>query len=267
MPSTAPAAQEVDFTVDWLAPAQTVTRSNVNDQASLNELICNIQGSNDNKIPSYVHYVKNSGGSQNTAYGVAITGVLIFNSISGEGVDPFYPAAYGSVTDPDSVVEKVDWCIAHPQVTGIFHYHSAATCAANTGYINTKSGHMSGDVNTVTREVWKGNKPYRSAFGISKDGRPMLSPMYGNGAEYDYCSVDVCNGMDINGNYMYVTTFFHPYIQGCYGRGSAPELYQQCSTNPRLCNVVYQGAIAGVKPISWFVAGLSTMFLMYQTMF
>lgn len=97
-----------------MAAAQTNQVSNVNDQDSLNSLICNIQVSKDTSIPSYVNYVKNAGGAQNTAFGVAITGVLIFNSISGEGVDPFYPAAYGSVTDPDSVIEKVDWCIAHP---------------------------------------------------------------------------------------------------------------------------------------------------------
>jgi hypothetical protein len=34
------------------------------------------------------------------APGVATSGVMIYNGISGEGVDPFYPAAYGDVTDP-----------------------------------------------------------------------------------------------------------------------------------------------------------------------
>jgi hypothetical protein len=50
----------------------------------------------------------------NTGWGVAVSGVMIFNAISGEGVDPFYPAKYGRITDPSAVVEKVDACMAHP---------------------------------------------------------------------------------------------------------------------------------------------------------
>jgi len=49
-----------------------------------------------------------------TGWGVAVSGVMIFNGISGEGVDPFYPSVYGRVTDPDTAVEKVDVCLAHP---------------------------------------------------------------------------------------------------------------------------------------------------------
>jgi len=41
----------------------------------------------------------------------------------------------------------------------------------------------------------------------------------------DDCDVDVCNGMEIGGNYMYVSTFFHPYIMGCFGKGTSLELY------------------------------------------
>ena len=49
-----------------------------------------------------------------TAFGVATSGVLMFSALSAENVDPFYPAVYGSVTDPDAVAEKVDYCLAHP---------------------------------------------------------------------------------------------------------------------------------------------------------
>jgi len=62
--------------------------------------------------------------------------------------------------------------------------------------------------------------------------------------------------MEIGGNYMYVSTFFHPYIQGCFGKGSAPELYQGCSANPRLCNVVYTlSALSSIAPVSMLAAG------------
>jgi len=50
----------------------------------------------------------NEGSAQNTNWGVATSGVLLFNAISGEGADPFYPVATAS--DPDATAEKVDWC-------------------------------------------------------------------------------------------------------------------------------------------------------------
>ena len=50
--------------------------------------------------------------------------------------------------------------------------------------------------------------------------------MHTNGLPYTSCDVDVCNGIALNGTYAYVATLFHPYIMGCYGQGSAPNLYQ-----------------------------------------
>lgn len=72
-------------------------------------------------------------------------------------------------------------------------------------------------------ETWS-KAPYRSVFGISKDGRPIYTPYYGNGYDYNDCEIDMCNGIEIGGIYSYVTSFFHPYIMGCYGRGSNTEL-------------------------------------------
>lgn len=81
--------------------------------------------------------------------------------------------------------------------------------------------------------------PYRSVFGISKDGRPIYTPMYDGGKTYKDCEVDICNGLEINGHYSYVSTLFHPYVIGCYGKGKGPEnSFHQCSTNPRMCGDV-----------------------------
>jgi len=43
-------------------------------------------------------------------WGVATTGVMIFNGISGEGVDAFYPSKYGKVIFADFAEEMTDWC-------------------------------------------------------------------------------------------------------------------------------------------------------------
>ena len=116
---------------------------------------------------------------------------------------------------------------------------------------------MDDDLKTIMQSQWEA-MPYRSAFAISKDGRPILSPYHGNKQAYSDCQVDVCNGLTINGHYMYASTFFHPYMMGCYGVGSAPELYQECSMNPRLCNVI-MGAV--INSVSLAVAGASALYM------
>ena len=65
--------------------------------------------------------------------------------------------------------------------------------------------------------------PYRSVFGIAKDGRPIYTPYYDNGTEYKDCEVDICNGIEIDGHYSYVSTFFHPYVIGCFGKINGPD--------------------------------------------
>ena len=91
-------------------------------------MICDIRKSDDRNIPDSVGYRRIGKDSMRTAWGIAVSGVQIFTAISGEGVDPFYPAAYGKVTNPDEVVERVDQCLAHPMAAGIFHYHIPSPC-------------------------------------------------------------------------------------------------------------------------------------------
>lgn len=114
-PQTAPAELTVDWEVDWLSAAGANPASAPADQNALNALMCDsLDIAKDAFIPSSNNYEKKEGQSQNTAFGVATSGVLMFSALSAENVDPFYPAAYADVTDPDAVIEKVDWCLAHP---------------------------------------------------------------------------------------------------------------------------------------------------------
>lgn len=194
--------------------------------------------SSDSNIPSGSNYNKIGSTSLNTAWGVSTTGVLIMNGISAEGVDPFYPAQYGTVTDPDSVVEKVDWCLAHPQNQGIFHYHIASPCQGNNNFLSedsSRTGQMTADVIALSQKGYS-NLQYRSVYGISKDGRPIYTPYHTGGEMYTACQVDVCNGLEVNGYYSYVATYFHPYFIGCFGTGSNPDMPQQCSTKPKSCS-------------------------------
>ena len=64
----------------------------------------------------------------------------MFNGLSPEGVDPFYPAIYGDVTNAfekrDAEVD-VDTCFSDISSDGFMHYHSASSCIADkAGYEN-----------------------------------------------------------------------------------------------------------------------------------
>lgn len=49
-----------------------------------------------------------------TAVGTSLSGVMLLTAESMEGVDPFFPAVYGSVTNASAAKETSDECIGHP---------------------------------------------------------------------------------------------------------------------------------------------------------
>jgi len=61
--------------------------------------------SEDNKIPADVGYTNNFGDVLNSTWGISTTGVLLSSGLSKDGVDPFYPAAYGWVFSPNIVTD------------------------------------------------------------------------------------------------------------------------------------------------------------------
>ena len=78
-------------------------------QTDVTSLICDISKSADSLIPSAAGYSVTSGASSvGTAVGVALSGVLMFNGMSANNVDPFFPS-------PTSyAAESVDGCLGHP---------------------------------------------------------------------------------------------------------------------------------------------------------
>ena len=99
----------------------------------------------------------------------------------------------------------------------MFHYHTPSPCFAD---VNLDPAKKTKDLDVLDHIIESYvKKPYREVMGLSKDGRPIYSPLHGNGKVYSYCDVDVCNGMWIDGHYSYVSTMFHPYVIGCFGPG------------------------------------------------
>lgn len=114
-------------------------------------------------------------------WGVATSGTLIANGISGEGTDPFFPAIYGKTTNVADATEKVDGCLAHPQQQGVFHYHMSSPCVADPSIVPAKGD---SDVLKTARTF---DKKYRTPYGISKDGRVIYSLYYSDGMTYSGC--------------------------------------------------------------------------------
>jgi hypothetical protein len=83
----------------------------------LDSLICNIKRSADANIPTGSAF-KNNGDKMETSWGIATSGVNMFNGLSAEGSDPFYPRVYGKITEDNlaNAVERMDACTGHPQI-------------------------------------------------------------------------------------------------------------------------------------------------------
>ena len=72
-------------------------------------------------------------------------------------------------------------------------------------------------------------------IGLAKDGHMIMGPYRGDGTLWQPCDVDACNGLMIGGNYVYVSTLFHPYTVGCWGPSDQGIVAGVCSSNTRVC--------------------------------
>ncbi|UJR25030.1 hypothetical protein I4U23_006390 [Adineta vaga] len=216
---------EVNFnpTVSVKSPLYTPTT-----QTQLDNIICNI--TNQYSAPAASSLVTySSQDSLTTLAGVSIDNVAILNVNSANMVDPFYPSS-------GYAVESVDACLAHPQTSGLYHYHAASGCAVSppTGNISlcdTTNG-CSTDVAGYIISTWPSSAKKLTVIGIAKDGHVIYGP-YLNTGEVVSSGVDICNGMfyDSIGNYGYFATTKFPYITGCFGPGNYPSFGPTCTTN------------------------------------
>jgi hypothetical protein len=51
---------------------------------------------------------------------------------------------------------------------------------------------------------------------------------------------------------------------GCYGKGANVEFYQQCTTQPRLCNTQYFDGAVNLKALTWgFFLSTALLFTLF----
>lgn len=213
-------------------------------QTSVNELICDIMRTKKDNIPSTKEYTEN-GARMDTMDGISITGVPLYNGLSAEIVDPFYPKAWSGSSSDSPKQEDVDLCGAHPANRGDHHYHMSPLCPFNTELAKgpttmcSDNAECSNDALTYyTDNIQNKNK---AIIGISKDGHRMYGPYAQADTLWDKTNIDYCNGMMVDGRYSYVSTTFHPYMLGCFGPANVPSadsLDHECSYNTRNANCV-----------------------------
>ena len=229
----APLEFEYDFEVDFNPP--TTLRHGPATQQEVNDLLCNIRWPSD--VPASSHFVSHGAANPGSMSGVAVDGVVHLSAISADGVDPFSPVAYGTVTDPSTVVENVDSCLAHPQSAGIFHYHRLSPCSVTpvTGSI-TPCAKAAGCTDDMAAHAFKEFPKQLTVVGLAKDGHTIYGPHLADGSEAGQAGLDVCNGavgLDGDcGSYAYYATSTFPYLTGCFGQGNRPGFTPQCTGRP-----------------------------------
>jgi hypothetical protein len=105
-------ATSLDFEVNWMQKSTPLSKevASAMTQSELNSKVCNIMRSNDKNIPKDVSYEAVEG-AMNTGWGIARTGVQMYNGISADGIDPFFPVLYNGLKSFPQY--KVDMCLGH----------------------------------------------------------------------------------------------------------------------------------------------------------
>lgn len=64
----------------------------------------------------------------------------------------------------------------------------------------------------------------------------IVGPYKADGALWQPCDVDVCNGVIVNSEYVYASTLFYPYTVACWGPANKQSQYPAgCSSNTQTC--------------------------------
>jgi hypothetical protein len=98
-------------------------------------------GCSDTNVPSSANFTNIGPERILPVNGISLVGVRFETAENMNGVDPFFPAAYGSVTDPVAetapLVMTYDACLGHTDDKGKMHFHFMPPCIAAPNTINS----------------------------------------------------------------------------------------------------------------------------------
>ena len=232
----------------------TYSAADVADQDDITDILCDIQRTAASNIGNSISYTAGSGATSiDTAGGVGINGVLLFNGL-----------ALGNEDAVLNEVETMDLCLEHSSPQSMLHHHSIGPCdGADTtvGSTTTKPGAcvMGSGTECIDNGYMYAGWPttsYGGVFGLAKDGHIIYGPYNADGELWTCTDIDVCNGFtSSDGSYAYASTTFFPYLVGCWGPGPAYTISvdKDCTTN---------GCLSGAVGLQ---VGLATLAALYIT--
>jgi hypothetical protein len=178
--------------------------------------------------------------------GVALNGVPIHAGLSEKNSLDFYSPKSSGVVSRMTVDECLGAVNSATYNTNFYHYYSFSPCMLAGGLsartqINLCDANSDCAKNYLQFAQLNTAGTYRRLdfIGIAKDGHMIVGPFKSTGTLWQPCDVDICNGVVINNQYVYVSTLFFPYTVGCWGPASASSTYApSCSSNTNVCTAV-----------------------------
>ena len=179
--------------------------------------------------------------NSNSVAGVALNGVFFFTSANEFKFDPLFPQAYYYYSSGKATA--FDTCLGYSGTYNTYRYHTFSPCLYDIPqriegqYLCSMNESCALDPRIYALSLIPEELRVFQPIGLARDGRIIYSPFKPDGTGiWQPCEVDVCNGVKFGDYYAYVTTFFFPYVVGCWGPGSLSiDLEASCSTNSRFC--------------------------------
>eukprot|EP00347_Sterkiella_histriomuscorum_P018009 403347133 len=174
--------------------------------------------------------------------GIAINGVPIYTGSSEYDNDAFFPASYGVNSVPPSL--EIDTCLGSIGSSKYYHYYSFSNCIFPSSHSTLLTQSLCKNLQDCSSDPMAYSIQFQEdkvqgalPIGIAKDGHMIVGPYKADGLLWQPCDVDLCNGAVVDGNYVYVSTLFHPYTVGCWGPGAtARKFKQQCTQQAKICS-------------------------------
>eukprot|EP00347_Sterkiella_histriomuscorum_P006962 403350773 len=232
---------EVDFEVKFNVKVSSLSKLTVATTTQALNYQCSSSWIDDSNIPSIYEYQGYSG-INSKIVGITLNGVPLFHGSSELQYDAFFPKSYGLYRFPKGV--DIDTCLGSAQYSSFYHYYSFSPCIIPTDFKTTAISALCSQTASCKDDLIKYMqsgltsefKATQQVVGIAKDGHKILGPFKNAKELWQPCDVDVCNGLQQNGEYFYVMTLFHPYTINCWGPSvTANSYHAQCSANTYVC--------------------------------
>lgn len=179
-------------------------------------------------------------GSLTGVVGIATNGVPIHAGTSELNFDFFAPKGTNSRRI------EVDTCLGSNDdgtTANFYHYYSFSPCLFENSISNavfaadcSTNSQCNSDYLKYSVTNLPTTQRVLAYTGIAKDGHMIVGPYKSAGALWQPCDVDACNGVTVNGEYVYASTLFFPYTVGCWGPATKQSQYAAgCSSNTNTC--------------------------------